>query len=132
LKDFFTDFNAASQSILTVDQEAALEDVEKGSKSMFFQFQDRFRLLDLFNGSGHKAVFASANRACPKRKQQTGCHEDDGEISCKFLQHFGRRCPEDGIAGISPKRCTQPKALTLLDEDDKAQKRAKPEKQEQS
>jgi hypothetical protein len=46
LKDFFTDFNAGSQDIVEqLGQEAALKGVEKDSKSMFFQFWDRFKVV---------------------------------------------------------------------------------------
>jgi len=40
---FFTDFRVASQDILEqVGQEAALKDVGKDAKSMFFEYWDRF------------------------------------------------------------------------------------------
>jgi hypothetical protein len=50
LKDFFTDFNAASQDIVEkLGQEAALKDVEKDSKGMFFQFRDRVSVNQFFD-----------------------------------------------------------------------------------
>ncbi len=42
--NFFTDFNPHSQDILEkVGQEGGLKGVEKGAKSEYLEFQDRFR-----------------------------------------------------------------------------------------
>lgn len=88
-------------------------------------------LLDLFNRSRDKSLLASAHRTRPKGKQQARDHEDNRQISRKFLQHLSCRRPEHRIAGIAAEGGSKAKTLAFLDENDKAKKSRDPKKQKQ-
>ncbi len=61
MKDFFTDFRAASQGVLNkVGKEAALKYVGKNSKNMHFEFPDRFIAIDFLKKYLQKEILLSA------------------------------------------------------------------------